>query len=277
MSVLSRLGSARRRTPARRIGPRRPQSREATPEVPPNTPLPAPWAAARFDRERQWWERPIAWSAGVGLLAGLVAGVVWVTSGSSPEQKGTLTHATTYEPPVELSPGTAYIRTKVLPSGDLEVTHWIQSTTPVQYLTAKLPAAPGLTAGSLVVSHVVLAADGVRSSAVPVADVPNGVTSYRVPGARVLFLRYRLSGALKPGTDPQHSLALVTSLLVTTGTKLTSTTESVVASHVLSLGCTYDAPSGTPWDCGTTSNGQSVVRLYGTQQQSRVTASLDLS
>lgn len=255
----------------RHAATRRPLAR-AVPE-PPITPSPAPWAAARFAGVRPWWRRPVTWSIAVGLVVGLVAGVVWVSSGPPTEQRARL--AASYTAPVHVRPGTSYLRTRILTTGELEVTQWIASTAPVQEVTLRVPDVPGLAPGGLSLSHVVLAADGLRSTAIPVAGQPAGTWRYRTPVAREVYLRYRLSGAVATSTVPGRALAMITALVATTDHPLTSTTEAVVGANVLSLGCSLPTPSAPPTPCGVTSNGISSVRLYGAQQQSRVTAEVD--
>jgi hypothetical protein len=241
----------------------------------PHPTQPAPWAAARFAGARPWWQRPLSWSIAVGLVVGVVGGLVWVLgSGRPAEQRARL--AASYTAPIRLRPGTSYIRTRVLPTGDLEVTQWIASATPVQSLTLRVPLVPGLAPASVSLGRLVVAADGVRSSALPVANQATGTWEYRLPVARAVFLRYRLSGAVQTTSVPGRAVATITSLLVSTGHRLTSTTQAVVGRDVLALGCSLPTPGTAPTLCGVTSNGISSVRLYGAQQQSRVTAQVQL-
>jgi hypothetical protein len=236
---------------------------------------PAPWAAARFAGARPWWRRPLSWSIAVGVVVGVVAGLVWVVgSGSPPEQRARL--AASYTAPVRLRPGTSYIRTRVLATGDLEVTQWIASATPVQSLSLRVPPVPGLAPASVSLGRLVVAVDGVRSNAVPLASQPTGTWEYRLPNARAVFLRYRLSGAVQTTSVPGRAVATITSLLVSTGHPLTSTTQAVVGHDVLALGCSLPTPGAAPTLCGVTSNGISSVRLYGAQQQRRITAQVQL-
>jgi hypothetical protein len=267
---------AKRRSDPRRHAVRRPPVRSPRADASSPAVRPAPWAGGRYPAERHWWERPIAWSAAVGLVAGLGAGVAWVRSGTPDEQKATLSQVVTYAPPIPLSAGTSYIRSRVLPSGAMEVTDWIRTTSPVGSLSLRIPAFTGLAPGSLAVSHVVIAANGQRTSAFPVVNQPSGVRVFRLPASQSLYVRYRLTGAVQTASTPGRATATITSLEVTTGTPLTSTTETVVGPDVLALACTLGTASAAPASCGFFQQGRWTVRLDGARQASRVSAQVQL-
>lgn len=266
---------AKRRSVPRRHAVRRPLVRSPRADASPAA-LPAPWAGGRYAAERSWWERPIAWSAAVGLVAGLAAGLAWVRSGTPGEQQATLSQVVTYAPPIPLSAGTAYIRSKVLPSGAMDVTEWIRTRSPAGSLTLRIPSAAGLAPGSVTISRVVIAANGSRTSSLPVAHQPSSLRVFRLPATQSLYVRYRLTGAVQTATTPGRAMAVITSLDVTTGKPLTSTTETVVGPDVLALACSLGLPTAAPVSCGFFQQGRWSIRLDGAKQASRVSAQVEL-
>ena len=56
-----------------------------------------------------------------------------------------------------------YVRSRVLASGDLEVEHWIRSTTPIYRLTLGLPRALRSGGEGVFASRVKVQADGVAA------------------------------------------------------------------------------------------------------------------
>jgi hypothetical protein len=234
------------------------------------------------ERGRQRWRRVVVGAALVAAVA-IVAVAVWVETrpGATPET-AQLTHADRYAAPTPLAPDTAYVRTRIGPSGGIEVTHWIRTAEPVRAVRLRTPEVTGLARGTVYVLHVVLAGDGVP---VPVTKTveAQGVTTIALPPTRHLFLRYRLAGVLQyagttgaaDGAD-QRALARITALDVTTSRPLVHTTRTVTGVPVLALACgAPKEPVRVP--CGTQRRGTWSASLGPDQQHDQVLAQVDLS
>ncbi|MGC4112883.1 MAG: hypothetical protein QM747_21195 [Nocardioides sp.] len=240
-------------------------------------PLPAPWAAARYARSPSWWRRPVTWSAAVGLVAGIAIGVVWARSGGTAEDRASLTLSPTYESPVALPPGTSFVRTQVLASGGIRVTHWIHTARAVSSLTLRVPQTLGLDPAAVTVSGLTVAADGMAEPpASPGSWTGDALHTVAVPAARDLYVSYRLTGAVQSAGSNGRALARITALVVDAGGATTTTRQSVVGAKVLALACSNGPPGALPAPCGTTRHGRWSVLLDGRRQHSRVMAQVDL-
>jgi len=182
-----------------------------------------------------------------------------------------------YAPPVRLSPATAYVRSRVLPSGDLEVTHWIRARHSVDSLTVRTPAVLGSVTGTVKVSHIVLAIDGTKYPAISLDQGPPDTQTFRFPFAGAVYLRYRLSGVVQATGPGGLALARVTALNVWTDGEVARTTRTVVGARVLEMACATGPPDSNPTPCGSPEGGTWTVRLDQAKQTSRVTARVDLS
>jgi hypothetical protein len=179
-----------------------------------------------------------------------------------------------YGAPVHLDRNTSYVRSDILPSGGIEVTHWIRTGRAVQAVQLTVPHVPGLRPAHVHVTHVVLASNGIPATVQPGSF--HGNTTIPLPPSHELFIRYRLFGVLEhaAGSD-DRALARITALDVSTAGRLLSTTRTVVGATVLALACTSQRDA-VPVPCGSNRGGTWATRLGQNQQHSQVMAQVDL-
>ena len=211
------------------------------------------------------------------VTAALVVGViVWWAGSRGPAEQPVAIQGHPYAAPVHLGRGSSFVRSKVLPSGDVVVKHWIRTGRPVDSVSLVVPQVTGLPRHALSVSDLVLASNGTRTVASsPVHRV--GATSFALPPTHRLYVRYRLSGVVESsGGSGERALARITALDVTTPSPVVRTTLAVVGAQVLALACT---PAGQemPSPCGTDTHGTWSTRLGESEQGSQVMAQLNLS
>jgi hypothetical protein len=211
-----------------------------------------------------------AGAAAIGALA-------WLTLGRGSEVQVLPTRSDAHVAPVPLPPGTAFVRSRVLPSGDLQVTHWIHVRHAVASLTLRTPPVLGVARGSVTVSHLVLATDGTPYPVASIDTSHRGSETFRFATATRVYLRYRLSGAVQPAGQDHRALARLTSLEVTTDSTLSRTTQTVVGARVLALACSPPSLAALPEPCGVDSGGSWHVALGRAESHERVMAQLDLS
>jgi hypothetical protein len=216
-------------------------------------------------------------AAAAALVTTAVLGWVWVKGGGDDVDRVAPASDHPFAVPVELQPGTAYVRTRVLPSGDLVVTHWIRTRALVHSVTVRAPRTLGLDPGAVSVTHVVLAANDASYPERPTSLIGTRTLRFRFPEARTIFLRYRLYGVVEAGGPGGRALARITSLDVVPGSRRVPVTQVVVGARVLALACTSGPPDTPAVPCGTTPGGTWTVRLKAAQQPSRVMAQVDLS
>jgi hypothetical protein len=181
-----------------------------------------------------------------------------------------------YASPVTLQPGTSYVRSRVLPSGDLVVTHWIRTRGPVDSVQVEAPPTQGLRPGAVTMSHLVLAADGTADPA-EASGTHSATQTLRFPFAHTIYLRYRLSGVVQSTGPGRRALARLTALEVVVGGNAVRTTQVVVGAKVLSLACTSGPPDALPVPCGTQDAKSWSVRLGPGRQPTRVMAQVELA
>jgi hypothetical protein len=234
---------------------------------------PSPWEPAEGSARSRW----AGWVAALVACAAVVWLVAWLAAGTGPEEPTRLTHAKAYGAPVPLRPDTSFVRTRVLPSGVLKVTHWINSRHPLSAVHLSMPQMLGLQTRAISVSHVFMASDGLPTPTTASIG-PNGTRSVQLPRTHRLYISYRLSGVLETSPGSGHrALARITALDVSTSTRLVETTRAVVGAKVLALACTPGAPRAIATPCGSDDGGTWKVRFGARQQQSRVMAQIDLS
>ena len=164
--------------------------------------------------------------------------------------------------PVPLAQDASYVRTTVLPSGDLEVTHWIESSVVLLTLDLSLPGLPvpeaaeaeataieGTAAAGIAAHDVRVVADGHEATGPEsILDTPG---TYSFLAGDSVQITYRLSGAVTRSTSaPGRALVTATALEVASRARTEGVTHAVLAPEVLSLAC---APSALPADarpCG---------------------------
>jgi hypothetical protein len=226
----------------------------------------------RSDRRRRGW---IA-AAAVAAACVVAVSATWLVSDGQPDDQAVLTRAGAFEPPDPLPPDTSFVRTRVLPSGDLDVRHWIHTASWVYSVTLATPVVAGLTPGSVRVTRLFFASDGTPAPVVVPSGSPHQPRTFQLPPTRRLYVRYRLSGVVQrsDGSGPR-ALARITSLNVATSSALVRTTRSVVGATVLTLACTRDAATA-PTPCGTERGGVWSARLGPGDSDTPVMAQLDL-
>jgi hypothetical protein len=218
----------------------------------------------------------LAWLSVLVAAAVVVAVVVWWSNSRGTEEQAMAIHGHPYAPPVHLDRGSSLVRSRVLPSGDVVVKHWIRTDLPVDSVNLRVPRVAGLPPHALSVSDLILASNGTRTVASSPVD-PVGISTFALPPTQWLYVRYRLSGVVQSsGGSGERALARITALDVTTSSPVQRTTLAVVGAKVLSLACT---PQGQdmPTPCGNDSHGIWSTRLGQDEQGSQVMAQLNLS
>jgi len=223
---------------------------------------------------------PSAAVAGV-LVVVLMAAVLMAVWGGHPGADdapgASLADARSFEsapPPRPLAAGEVYVRTEVLPSGDLSVTHWIegrQLLNSVRLLRPEVAASKRVTA-----EEVRVVAD---DAVVPGPDrITVQTARYFFQVASTVQISYRLTGALElSGSVRGRALARPTALDVLYGHGSLQVTHTVIGPHVLALACAPPGRSTTPVPCGTrVSDGQWTVELLGGRALDRVIAALTI-
>jgi hypothetical protein len=217
------------------------------------------------------------WIAALPAAAMVLAGLAWLVAGRNSEVPD-LTLSNNFAPPTHLRPDTSFVRSRVLPSGDLEVTHWIHSRAWMYAVTLDMPQVAGLSPRSVSATKVTLASNGLRTIKFASIGIALGKRTFQLPPTHSLYIRYRLSGVVERslGTS-DRALARITSLDVGTATRLVNTTRTVVGARVLNLACTPDRSTGLTTPCGTEHGGNWIVRLKGAEETNQVMAQLDMS
>lgn len=204
----------------------------------------------------------------IGLVASRMSGEGDSEATVSSEGRG-------LTPPRPLGPGEAYVRTVVLPSGDLRVTHWIESSTTLLAVELSLPDVTGVS--DVEARNVRVVADGRRVAGSPrITTVP---TSYPMLGARSVQVRYRLKGAVERSATsaPGRALTLMTALDVAHEPPPERVTRSFHAPEVLSLACAPTAADAAPEPCGAVDPaGGWTVERTGARVDDRVLAQVSL-
>jgi hypothetical protein len=225
---------------------------------------------------------PAARSQGLAWLSVLVAAavvvgvLVWWSNSRGTEEQAIAVHGHSYAPPVHLDRGSSLVRSRVLPSGDVVVKHWIRTDLPVRSVNLRVPRVAGLPPHALAISDLILASNGTQTVASSPVD-PVGVSTFALPPTNWLYVRYRLSGVVQSSGGPgRRALARLTALDVTTSSPVQHTTLAVVGAKVLSLACTAHGQN-VPTPCGTDSNGTWSTHLGQGEQGSQVMAQVNLS
>lgn len=221
-------------------------------------------------------------SAGCVLLVALGALLVLRLSGdgvaptvtSAVDRKPDAT-TNPFDPPVTLGADSEYVETRALEGGDLLVTHWISSSRPMGRFRLRTPTSPGLDGVGVDVRDLVVAADGATLADVSGVGVDRPA---RLAGARSLYLRYRLAGALdlRASVDGR-ALAAVTALGVGLEGRSLARTQVFPGGKVMTLACLGQGVRAVPEVCGTYEEGAWQVRSEAGALPVSVIAQLDLS
>jgi hypothetical protein len=211
----------------------------------------------------------------VSLLI-VTALVLWaVRPEADDESQAVLSGARPTESPVPLADGEAYVRTEVLPSDDLLVTHWIQSAGFVFSVKLGAPLAAGTE--DVTAEQVRVTANG--QDAPGPTQIHSGMASrYAFVGATSLEIQYRLTDVVQRSSSaPGRALARMTALDVTYEPSPHQVTRTVIAPEVLSLACSSPVRSAPLKPCGVRiSGGEWTVELFGPAADDRVIAQLTL-
>jgi hypothetical protein len=253
-----------------------PPSEEGVAAPPPIRPTPR-WTSPDAPSGRSWLALALVLAAELLLALGLVV-VLRPLIG----QDNTSTDASgdpaalAFDPPVDLPANASYVETTVLPSGDLEVTHWIHSNSALFSITLTAPQLDGRDSGKAVATGVVVAADGRVVDGAGTVDTMN--QSYEFFGAKSIYVTYLLAGAIeRSSSEDGRALARVTSLDVSYVSVRGTSTRSVEGATVLSMACSpAGQPDAVPEPCGAPEGTGWQVELSGENRDDRVMAQLEL-
>jgi hypothetical protein len=183
-----------------------------------------------------------------------------------------------YAAPVDVPAGTAYVRSRLVAPDTLAVTHWIHTGRPVSSLRIQVPRTPGLAAGQVAVTNLVIASGG-RSVPGSVLPAAGSLRTYVLPPGRRIYVSYVLTGTVRSsGSPPGRALAQITALDVATPQgPFHRTVFRVVGAKILALACAPNRPNGIALPCGETVAGGWQVDLRGARSDDRVMAQMDLS
>jgi hypothetical protein len=214
-------------------------------------------------------------AAGLAAVATATLWVVVIHGWSDPQPAGVRAQQSDFRPPVTLRGNREYVRSRVLPSGDLLVDHWLHSSALIQRLTLSLPELPGPGGKQVQARHVTVYTDGQDVQAPTRLRRGMYVDLHTV--AWSIHVSYRLSGVVVRST-PAHgrALARATTLTLGYGPDRGPRTISVTGRSVLSLACSAPTADATPSPCGRRSGHVWAVRLVQADRGDRVLARLAL-
>lgn len=208
------------------------------------------------------------------LPAATLAMVAARRDGSAPREVTLRSQGQELSPDRGVDTDETFVRTRVLPSGDLQVTHWIDSTRLLLTVDLSVPGVTG--AEGVSAHHVRVVADG-RPVTGPdrITDAPG---RFSLLGAHSVEVRYRLTGAVERSPSvPGRGLALVTSLDVQQEPAPVRVIRSILAPEVLSLACAPTTSQPAPQPCGAVDPGGGwTVELTGDRADDRVLAQVTL-
>ncbi len=269
--------ASRPAAPPQPTQPTQPTPAQVAAPVAPPVPPPTSSARARTGRRR----RRVAVDALVCVALLVVAARAYSMQGV-PDPAGPPPQAVVarvaFSPPVPVPAPGELVRTRVLPSGDLRVDHWIRSRTPITTLTATVPRVAGLAETGPVARAVRLDADGVRVSGP--GEIGSRATSFRFPGhVRRVHVSYLLSGVTAiSGSVSGRALARVTALDLFYAADERPKEVLVVGGDVRSLACTATtSTAAVPLACGTQEPGDWRVLLDPARRHQTVMAQVDLT
>ncbi len=139
-----------------------------------------------------------------------------------------------------------------------------------------MPPAPGLTAGTVRASHVLLSGSS-GSVRTPSSVGAAAAETYRFSATHAVHLSYDLSGAVeRSSSSTGRALARVVALDVSYPGRRGPSTTSVVGARVLTLACSAPRAGAVPRPCGEPDASSWTVQLDGPNRSDRVLAQLDL-
>ncbi len=192
----------------------------------------------------------------------------------TPQSPGEPSEPTTLHAPAQVRPDSAYTRLTVTGTGDLQVEQWIRSTAAVSGLTVTTPSGPLLAPGNVRATDLQVMADGAVVQGP--AEVVDDSATYPFAGARLIRLRYLLSGVLElSSTASGRALARVTSLDLSYEPESSRSVIAFRGARLLSLACVADGDDDPPIACGVQGEDGWTVDVPDPQDY-RVMAQLEL-
>jgi hypothetical protein len=180
-----------------------------------------------------------------------------------------------FHPPEPVAADGEYVRSELLPSGDLHVDHWIRSQVPLSGLTLTIPSVPAVDAGALSARRVALQAGG---RTVDVAAIlAGGRETISFADTDEVHLSYVLVGASRRTGSDGQTLVKLTSLRVGYAPALGTRTVAFTGARVIALACSSATATAAP--CGRVSTGSAdtwTVHLRDARRADRVAALVDL-
>lgn len=232
---------------------------------------PGPPAESMARRGRLPWARDVA----LGTLAALVAVLVWLAWRVSPDspEKGTLSSQTGLpRPPAGLSTG-SFVETRILRTGRLQVTQWVESRKPLGSFRLSMPAE---ARRQRVVARDVQVDTQAGTVYGPVTVRRSNTYDVPVPG-RLLRIRYALDGVVvRSPSAPGRLLVRATFLEATYDGRSGGTRVKLVGGRVRNAACTSASVSAVPVPCGRQAGSDWVVELRGVHRNDGVIAQVDL-
>jgi hypothetical protein len=177
-------------------------------------------------------------------------------------------------PPAALPPVGSYVESRILPSGDIQVTEWIRTRTDVSEIELVAPNGDG-PAGSPTARDVVVTGDDLRADGQ--TQVSDSARYVFADPARLIQVRYMLTGAVEQSPSaPGRALARYTSLDVRYTPKAGPTKVHLLGAEVLATACTSAEAPLVPRPCGWPQGGAWQVRLRGDDRDDHVMAQVNL-
>ncbi|ROR90389.1 hypothetical protein [Nocardioides aurantiacus] len=240
--------------------------------APPDTPVWGALPVADPDRRREPVLPPALVLISVSVAA-LAVVLMWVVVSRWPDQPTPASATTPLQVPAAVAPDSEYVRSQVLPSGDIRVDHWISTSRPITRVELGLPPGPG--GGPVAARQVRVATDtGPWPGPTAVTAAPS---AYEFGAATEVQVSYVLSGAVTRSDRPSgRALARLTSLDLSYPGGQVPRTVVVEGGRLLSAACATDQ-TVTPRPCGQSEGRAWRVRLEPAERTDLVMAQLDLA
>ena len=189
--------------------------------------------------------------------------------------KATGSETARFDPPAPVPADGEYVQSRVLPSGDLEVQHWIRSSVPIFQVTLSLPDVlrhdPNAAARQV---RVESGGQGQLSSG-PVTTRPE---TFYFTGTSTLHIAYVLSGSVvRSRSAPGRALVRATSLDLARTPSHGPRTVHVTGVRVRAAACTPESADAEPRPCGDADGTSWRVDLADRERRDQVLAQVDLA
>ena len=208
----------------------------------------------------------------VVLILGLV--LVVTQHRGSDDVPGAKKPAAKFDPPEALLANSEYVQSRVLPSGGVQVEHWIRSTRKISELTLRVPTLIRNDQASVMAREVAVESNsGTQRGADLVGATPE---TYSFAGTPTLHVSYLLSGVVvRSSSASDRALARLTSLDLRFTHDRVNKTVLVIGGRLLSAACLAD-PNAVPRPCGNAAGQGWRVTLGAAERHDGVMAQLDL-